>query len=658
MERVTFLIEQTGDQLACLLNPESLTMRREAGVRPRESSSGQLTEDGLTDRPLLFTGGGTTEIELELLFDVSLSGSTVTTRNVRALTGPLWDLAENAKESGYGRPPLVRFLWGKTFNLLAVVAGVAERVERFTGEGIPTRSWMRMRMVRVDEEALKQARPDTSPSPRSLRERAAALSPGDGSTHVVMGGAQGDSAPEETGPSITTAAEIVETAFRATGASDTLAAAEAALSDTIDTLAAASSRLSGTDESEAESGSGEGPTPAEQLKDAADTFDRALDAAAQGVTNGNVDAVGAAVTDMMSAAGTAAEAAGALVSEAGREVADEVENALDTVGPVAKDLLTAAQTVGREVVRTSARALGTAVAATAQAIDQVATTTDRLASAASEAARQAGSALQSGLDAVSSTIDQIREVGDLKAVDRLSDAFRQLGQAVDRLWAAGEGSTAERVSVTAENVAIRVKNMKAATEAINAARTPPPSDLLRSATDALRSAVTTAQKSGDPAGLAEPSRRLRVVVRSVTSVESDALADAQKRARDALRPVLNALEAVLERGGAERLDEVADVLAGLEDAAAALGAAEQEETAHIIATAVRDREASAAAQGTGAAASPQAARRQQSERIDQIASREYGDPAYWRLLVLHNDIDRPLRLTGQLQLNVPSATSP
>jgi hypothetical protein len=72
MERVAFLIERTNETLPCLLNPNTLVMRRVAGVRPRQSAGGQLTGTGLADDPLLYTGGGKTEMEMDLLFDVSL----------------------------------------------------------------------------------------------------------------------------------------------------------------------------------------------------------------------------------------------------------------------------------------------------------------------------------------------------------------------------------------------------------------------------------------------------------------------------------------------------------------------------------------------------------------------------------------------------------
>jgi hypothetical protein len=152
MERVAFLLEHTGERLSCLLNPESVVLRRLAGVKTRRSASGILTGGGLADDQLLYTGGGRTELELDLLFDVSLAGSSMVTEDVRELTAPLWRLSENTVgEDGYRRPPLVRFVWGKAWNIPGIVAAVAERLEYFTDQGVPRRSWLRMRFLRVEE---------------------------------------------------------------------------------------------------------------------------------------------------------------------------------------------------------------------------------------------------------------------------------------------------------------------------------------------------------------------------------------------------------------------------------------------------------------------------------------------------------------------------
>ncbi len=155
MERVAFLIEDSGERIGCLLNPESVVMRRQAGVRPRESAGGMVAGTNLADDPLICTGGGRTELTLDLLFDVTISGSTITTKDVRDLTRLIWDLAENNHhDSDYGRLSLCRFVWGKSWNISGIVTAVAERLEYFDVGGVPRRSWLRLRMLRVLDTAV------------------------------------------------------------------------------------------------------------------------------------------------------------------------------------------------------------------------------------------------------------------------------------------------------------------------------------------------------------------------------------------------------------------------------------------------------------------------------------------------------------------------
>jgi hypothetical protein len=154
MERVAFLLERTGERIGCLLNPESLIVRRTAGVRSRTTTGGSLSGAGLKDDPLIYTGGGYTEMLLDLLFDTRLDGSSVATEDVRTLTRPLFELAEGDRNpDGFTQPPVVRFVWGKSWNIPGVVTSVAERLEEFSASGAPQRSWLRMRLVRVSEQA-------------------------------------------------------------------------------------------------------------------------------------------------------------------------------------------------------------------------------------------------------------------------------------------------------------------------------------------------------------------------------------------------------------------------------------------------------------------------------------------------------------------------
>lgn len=175
MERVAFLVEQTGERIDCLLNPETFEVTRLAGVRRRGTADGHLIGPGMADDPLQFTGGGRTEIVLDLVFDVALVESTRQPNDVRQLTHRLWTLAENSsQERGADRPPLVRLVWGKTWNVPGVIVAVAERFEDIDATGVPRRSWLRLKLVRVAESAAAAVAPTFEETLTDVPDSAAA----------------------------------------------------------------------------------------------------------------------------------------------------------------------------------------------------------------------------------------------------------------------------------------------------------------------------------------------------------------------------------------------------------------------------------------------------------------------------------------------------
>lgn len=152
MDRVCFLIESTGTRLSAMLNPETLEITRTTGVTTVPTLRGTQTDTACDDDPVCYGGGGRTELRLNLLFDVALAGSSVPAESVRTLTSPLWQLSENAAEPGAaGRLPLVRFIWGKNWNIPGVITAVAERFDAFNAAGDPQRSWLSMRFRRIAE---------------------------------------------------------------------------------------------------------------------------------------------------------------------------------------------------------------------------------------------------------------------------------------------------------------------------------------------------------------------------------------------------------------------------------------------------------------------------------------------------------------------------
>ncbi|GHF45116.1 hypothetical protein HNQ07_002219 [Deinococcus metalli] len=180
MERVGFLIEATNERISCLLNPEHFTVTRHAGVGPVRSVGGLLGARALGDDPLLALGGGVTELDLRLLFDTSVQEPPQRAADVRDLTRPLWQLAEGLGAPGRG-PALarVRFLWGKSWNVLGVVLAVSERFEQFAASGAPQRSWLHLRLRRVPEQVAD----DTMSGPATPPDW------GDGPTLPAAGGA-------------------------------------------------------------------------------------------------------------------------------------------------------------------------------------------------------------------------------------------------------------------------------------------------------------------------------------------------------------------------------------------------------------------------------------------------------------------------------------
>lgn len=207
MERVTFVVEGSGSRIDCLLNPETLSVTRAAGVRPRTTPGGRVTGVGLADEPLQLTGGGRTQLELDLLFDVDLVTTPGAARDVRAMTRPLWQLAENSTvEHGRHRPPLVRFVWGKSWNVPGLVTAVAERFDRFDLTGVPLRSWLRLRFLRVAPSAAEaQEEADAmvaEAAARRAEQALATLPPGTDPTSAVVVVGQGASTGPPSAPPV------------------------------------------------------------------------------------------------------------------------------------------------------------------------------------------------------------------------------------------------------------------------------------------------------------------------------------------------------------------------------------------------------------------------------------------------------------------------
>jgi hypothetical protein len=155
VERIVFLVEETGERVSCLLNPETVSIRRWSGVTELPFELSPLNANVLSDDPVALTGGGRTEIELDLLFDVDLEPSKPPVEDIRILTIPLWRLTENAvRVESLTCVPTVWILWGREWSILCVIEAIAERFDNIGPTGAPRRSWISLRARRVSDVTM------------------------------------------------------------------------------------------------------------------------------------------------------------------------------------------------------------------------------------------------------------------------------------------------------------------------------------------------------------------------------------------------------------------------------------------------------------------------------------------------------------------------
>lgn len=166
MERVAFLLPHSGAWIRCLLNPEGLSMQRRSGVRAPLHEGQRLIGRGLADDPILVTGGGSTRLVLNLLFDVAFAHQAVPDDDVRHLSDPIWRLGDAAgDEAGL----VVRLVWGKSWNIPGIVMSAAQRFDDFQQSGIPRRNWMSLEFRRVADSDSDSNR--SEPTPRDAMRR-------------------------------------------------------------------------------------------------------------------------------------------------------------------------------------------------------------------------------------------------------------------------------------------------------------------------------------------------------------------------------------------------------------------------------------------------------------------------------------------------------
>lgn len=125
---------KAGQEVKCMFRPKEYSVTKQ--------NSWNLKEVKGKDVPQLeFSGGGASNLTMELFFDTYESGKDVR----KEYTNKIWELTAideklTDKYNRKGRPPKVQFQWGPVISFNAVITNVTQRFSMFKPDGTPVRA--------------------------------------------------------------------------------------------------------------------------------------------------------------------------------------------------------------------------------------------------------------------------------------------------------------------------------------------------------------------------------------------------------------------------------------------------------------------------------------------------------------------------------------
>ncbi len=134
-DKAFLVIEGSAEQIPCMFNPSELSIQRtNAWENPSLAGQGVQTAR--------YNGAGAGSMSLNLIFDTTDSGKSVTTH-----TGKLMKLMDvdpslggTDEQSNNARPPYVTFHWGDLHSFEAVVSSLNLQFTYFSSTGVPLRA--------------------------------------------------------------------------------------------------------------------------------------------------------------------------------------------------------------------------------------------------------------------------------------------------------------------------------------------------------------------------------------------------------------------------------------------------------------------------------------------------------------------------------------
>lgn len=154
--------KQTPHTLPCMFNPKEYTFSK-------QNTWNKAKAPGKNTSPLEFGSGNPATLQLQLFFDTyAASRQSGEPADVREkYTHFIWQLmlvdpTLKNKKTKLGRPPRVRFQWGKTWTFNAVITSITQKFTLFLPNGTPVRATMDVTFQQLQDETLLSRQNPTS----------------------------------------------------------------------------------------------------------------------------------------------------------------------------------------------------------------------------------------------------------------------------------------------------------------------------------------------------------------------------------------------------------------------------------------------------------------------------------------------------------------
>jgi nucleoid-associated protein YgaU len=161
-------------EVSVLFNPNAYVIVKPVtwSVPQASSGGGGQTDRSVNAPTLVFGGGGSRQLTLELLFDVTEPIDDVPIADVRTLTNDI--VALTRIESKQGRPPVCEVSWGTApvnsdFPFTGVVTNLTQRFTLFRNTGEPVRATLTVVMSEFLDPEQDQRQTDPEMTTRVVR---------------------------------------------------------------------------------------------------------------------------------------------------------------------------------------------------------------------------------------------------------------------------------------------------------------------------------------------------------------------------------------------------------------------------------------------------------------------------------------------------------